>query len=238
MLSLQRLMQWSLVAGLLFLSSPTYALDDAAVGVEAVGETDVTAPQDRRQLWDFWSLLALLHPCPPGPLGAHCHSDSESYWGDEGGGEWEGDGTEGYEPDYGGDYEQDAEAASYSYQEDAGSSGADYQEKRTAGGGGFASAGGAFRVYMVFLVGSILSATVAVHMGQRKNPMVQGNTNEIKGAVARRIGSVSAFATGAFAGSKAKKEVEMSESSQPLQMDMGPDESPELESDGSYDNVV
>jgi hypothetical protein len=58
MLSLQRLMQWSLVAGLLFLSSPIYALDDAGVGAEAVQEIDEATPQDRRQLWDFWTLAA------------------------------------------------------------------------------------------------------------------------------------------------------------------------------------
>jgi predicted dehydrogenase len=166
--------------------------------------------------------------CLPGPLGERCRNNRHGYYNEEG---------DEYENT---DYDQDVDAASYSnYQGD--NTGADYQDRTTAGGGGFSEAGGAFRVWMVFLVGSILSATVAVHLGQRKNPMVQGRTansnNEMKGAVARRIGSVSAFAAGAFAGSKGSNEVEMNESSQPLQMDMGPDVT-DAPIEEVYDNVV
>jgi hypothetical protein len=55
MLSPHRLFLWSLVAGLL-LFSPALAQEGE---VEAIPEADVAPEQGRRELWSFFSLLAL-----------------------------------------------------------------------------------------------------------------------------------------------------------------------------------
>lgn len=51
MLSPHRLGLWSLVVGLLFLSGSNH--------VATAQETEAVVESGRRQLWDFWSLLAM-----------------------------------------------------------------------------------------------------------------------------------------------------------------------------------
>lgn len=84
----------------------------------------------------------------------------------------------------------------------------EYQGGDTANGGSFGGATGGFRLWMVFVAGSVLGAMVAVHMGQRKPGIIE-TRHEMSGAVMRRAGTVGAFAEGFFPADKA---VEMSTS--------------------------
>ena len=55
-----------------------------------------------------------------------------------------------------------------------------------------------FELWMVFAGGSVLSAFVAINMGQQKS-IAAVDRHNMSGAVMRRNGAVNAFAEGAFA---------------------------------------
>lgn len=98
--------------------------------------------------------------------------------------------------------ESDSSGRSYSsyvdVSEEESSGVSEYKGQDTASGGGFTNSAGGFQLWMVFVAGSILSALVAVHMGQKK-PGMATRKHEMSGAVTRRVGTVGALADGAFA---------------------------------------
>jgi hypothetical protein len=79
-------------------------------------------------------------------------------------------------------------------------------------GGKFSNAAAGLSLWMVFVAGSVMSALVAVHLGQKKDSVGEGR-HGMSGAIMRRKGAVGAFADGVFP--SRGKEVEMKSSSRP-----------------------
>eukprot|EP00934_Nitzschia_sp_Nitz4_P005478 Nitzschia sp. Nitz4//scaffold226_size53432//12514//13231//NITZ4_006693-RA/size53432-processed-gene-0.33-mRNA-1//-1//CDS//3329542727//5468//frame0 len=195
MWSVQRFLQASLFVALCFTSN-----------VSAVEEVSNSASQQRRELFDFFDLFSLLaahlgpHPCYK-PLGEpdfgkpgtdhylKCMQESMS------------DSSSSSSTSDSSSSSSSSNSASNSYNsyvdvsEEEGV--AEYQGQETAGAGGSSGATAGFELWMMFVAGSVLSALVAVHMGQKK-PSLAAGRHELSGAVSRRNGAVNAFADGAF----------------------------------------
>lgn len=102
---------------------------------------------------------------------------------------------------------------------------AETTESSVYGGQGTPSAGiltkaaqGA-QLWMLFVAGSVVSALIAVHLGQKKENSEAGR-HGMCGAIVRRKGAVSAFAEGVFP--SRTKEVEMKSSQPEYRLDMSP----------------
>ena len=78
-----------------------------------------------------------------------------------------------------------------------------------------------FQYWMLVVAGSVMSAMVAIHMGQRKDPAGAGR-HDMSGSVMRRVGAVNAFAAGLFPSTKGQA-VEMSPSRPEYRLDMSPE---------------
>lgn len=158
---------------------------------------DDDASSQRRELWDFWSLAAEvgkhLRPCPPvGEPREKCLARKASQSA-----QVTGDNTDVTADDAGdgdADYAADEQAADA--QEDAGDSGVTYAQdeyiSETATGGSTIQQNtvGGFNLWLLAAIGAVGLAVVAIHLGQRKNPVGRG-TQQLSaggGAVARRAG--------------------------------------------------
>ena len=73
-----------------------------------------------------------------------------------------------------------------------------YNDQGAASGNGFNAVQG-LQLWMFVVAGSIMSAMVAIHLGQKK-PSASQARHGMAGSVMRRVGAVSAFAAGAFPG--------------------------------------
>lgn len=93
-----------------------------------------------------------------------------------------------------------------------------YGGQGTAGGGMFNNSTQGLNLWMGLAAGSILSALVAIHLGQKKEN--RGGKHGMCGAIMRRKGAVSAFAEGVFP--SRGKEVEMKPSRPEYRLDMSP----------------
>lgn len=94
-----------------------------------------------------------------------------------------------------------------------------YNDQGAASGNGFGGISGV-QLWMFVVAGSILSALVAINMGQRK-PSENQARHGMAGSVMRRVGAVSAFAAGALPGRKQSKAVEMQPHRAEYRLDMG-----------------
>lgn len=93
-------------------------------------------------------------------------------------------------------------------------------EEGAANGSDFAVQGG--RLWMVVAAASVVSAVVAIAMGQRR-PAATQQRHGMAGSVMRRVGAVSAFAAGAFPGRQQNKTVEMQTQGEGYRLDMAPE---------------
>jgi hypothetical protein len=115
--------------------------------------------------------------------------------------------------------------ANYQYENVEEADTTEYNGQDTASGGGFANASKGFQFWMIATMGSVLGAMIAIHIGQKKN-RPNGQGHEMSGAVARRMGAVSAFAEGAFpCATKEQMGVEMQgqEVETGYQLEVGPE---------------
>lgn len=209
MVSFTRLVICSLLSALLFVGTVS--------GEDAIQQDDPS--QQRRELWDFMTFLTLLAQ----QLGPHkpcTRPDGTRDWGPEHGPRWnhcmreaamEGDSST-----------SDATTTSSSeYMEYSASSSSEAEDSANTNNITSSGAMKGFQYWMLILAGSVMSAMVAIHMGQRKDP-AGGRRHDMSGSVMRRVGAVNAFAAGLFPSTKGKA-VEMQASRPEYRLDMSPD---------------
>lgn len=182
MFSLQRSFVWSLVLLVgLTLSSPAlaaYSQDSEQSATTFIESSSSSLPQQqqrqqedhpRRQLWDFWSMIMLIHPpCPPKDAyhqPPHCVEDSSG----SSGGSSSGSST------------NSANGSNYDSSASSSTSSANMANNSISNTLGW---------WMVPVVASVILAIVAMVIGSRsKEP-----PHEMQGAISRRVVAVAAFA--------------------------------------------
>ena len=234
MLSPKRLFFWTvLLAFLLSGNSAELAYDE---------ELEDEPVHQRRELWDFFSFLSLRKciwkhslvfvpasvaylypPCSVfavNLLNPRCnHPDGTRDWGPKNGPKWldcsrqeawptmapAGSGQSSYV------YTQ---SSSYNQNDSNKSTGSGKTDSKS-----FNPMAAGFQLWMVFAAGSVVSALIAINLGQRKDP-VGLQRHGMAGAVMRRVGAVSAFAAGAFPARG--KAVEMQATRPEYKLDLSP----------------
>jgi hypothetical protein len=126
-------------------------------------------------------------------------------------------------------YSSEVTEGSYYYTDENGNN-VEYAGKDAAGNQVFSGSRNlATTGWLIVCFASVVAAVFAIHVGQRKNAFraTRGPPFQLQGAVSRRVGAVSAFASGALP--SPEQEMQGVELRQGLSMEMGPDGDVEMQ---------